>query len=132
MSSGYQTGGYGEQPSHELQRAAETRDKTEHQSLLEQVLQTTLALGRGGNDPLSPEELRTLTSIAHRRKAEPLSVETTMELVQAVLRLRYRSLAESRDQWERMTRQIAETIFDDPQTKERLESLWALLCEAER
>lgn len=128
MSSGHQSSGSSDRPSREVER--DPRDSVTNKELLDQILQTTLSLGRGGNDPLTPEELRTLTVVAKRRGGEPLSVETAMELVQAVLRLRFRALADSRDQWERMTRQIAETIFDDPQANERLRTLWALLCEA--
>lgn len=130
MSQGFQSGGSPDRPSREVEQPRDPRDSVSNKELLDQILQTTLSLGRGGNDPLSPEELRTLTAVAKRRGGEPLSVETAMELVQVVLRLRFRSLADSRDQWERMTRQIAETIFDDPQSNDRLRSLWTLLCEA--
>jgi hypothetical protein len=131
MASGSSSGGFEHRPPHELESATDSAsERRPNQELLEQVLQTTLALGRGGNEPLSPEELRSLTAIARRRCKDPLSVETTMELVQAVLRLRFRSLADSRTQWEKMTEQIAHTIFDDPQANERLQSLWKLLCEA--
>src|SRR6185503_2464919 len=97
-------------PAREVEQTA--AGKTLNQELLEQVLQVTLSLGPE-SEPLNAEEMRTLTAVARRRGNEPLSVETTMELVQTVLRQRFRTLAESRDQWERMTRQIAETMFND-------------------
>jgi hypothetical protein len=132
MSSGSQSSGSNQPPSGELEQSADSADRrpNPNQELFEQVLQTTLSLERGGNEPLTPEELRTLTAVARRRGKDPLSLETTQELIQAVLRLRFRSLADSRGQWERMTEQIAHTIFDDPQANERLQSLWKSLCEA--
>ncbi len=129
MSSGFQSSGSNDQPARETDKPSDAESRTDNQELLDQVLQVTLSLG-GGDEPLSPEELRTLTAVARRRGGEPLSVETVTELVQTVLRLRFRTLADSRSQWERMTRQIAETMFDDPQTLLRLRSLWKLLCEA--
>lgn len=119
------------QPTSEPNSTEEATAKASHQELLEQVLQATLSLGPA-NDQLQPEELKTLQGVARRRNSEPLSLDTVTELVQAILRIRFRSLSASRDQWERMTQQIAETMFNDPQTLPRLQSLWTLLCEASR
>jgi hypothetical protein len=97
--------------------------------LLEQVLAATLQL-TGPDEPLQPEEMRTLVALAKQRKQESLSVDTVMELVQSVLRLRFRRLVNSTGQWEEMTRQIAQTLFEDPQAKSQLENLWTRLREA--
>lgn len=140
MSAGWNGGGEKERPveSSEIPATAqpadakqpESPDSESARSLLDQVLQATLAMGPG-DEPLRPEELRTLAAVARRRRAEPLTVETVMELVQAVLRWRFRSLSSSRDQWERMTRQIAETMWEDPHSHPRLQQLFQLLCEAD-
>ena len=129
MSTGFQSSDSGDRPSREPDPPADTTSRSVHQELLDQVLQATLSLG-GGDEPLSPEELRTLTAVAKRRGEEPLSVETVTELVQVVLRLRFRTLADSRNQWERMTREIAETMLNDPQTLQQVQSLWTLLRES--
>lgn len=104
-------------------------ESASRQELLEQVLQATLAFGPG-NEQLRPEDLNVLLSVARRRRAEPLSQETVTELVAAILRQRFRSLATTRDQWDRLTGQIAETMWQDPQTQPRLHDLWTKLCEA--
>jgi hypothetical protein len=113
-------------PEPEANRVEEDRENTE---LLEQVLAATLQL-TGPDEPLQPEEMRALVNVAKQRKNEPLSVETIMELVQSALRLRFRRLAGTTAQWEHMTRQIAQTLFEDPQAKSRLQQLWDRLCEA--
>jgi hypothetical protein len=125
MSSGMQPSGSDDRPLREPDQA---EPRNVNQELLEQVLQATLSLG--ADDPPGPEELRTLTAVAKRRGDDPLSVELVTELVQTVLQMRFRSLADSRSQWERMTQRIAETMFDDPPTRQRIESLWTLLRES--
>ena len=101
--------------------------KNESQQLLDEVLQATLQLS-SPDEPLQPDELRKLVALARRRKTEPLSIETVAELVEMVLRLRFRRVVESSALWDRMTRQIATTIFEDPQAQKRMRSLWAQLC----
>ena len=113
-------------PEPDANRAEEDRENPE---LLEQVLAATLQL-TGPDEPLQPEEMRALVNVAKQRKSEPLSVETIMELVQSALRPRFRRLVGSTVQWEQMTRQIAQTLFEDPQSKSRLQQLWDRLCEA--
>lgn len=133
MSAGFNSEPSRERAAEPLEDSAAQHAAAQHstaQALLEQVLQATLAMGPG-DEPLRPEELRTLAAVAKRRQAEPLTIETVTELVQAVLRWRFRALSSSREQWERMTRQIAETIWDDPQAQPRMRQLFQLLCEAQ-
>ena len=125
MSSGFQANDAGDRPFADAAPAA----KNEDQQLLDQVLEATLVLSPD-DTPLTDEELRKLRLVARQRGGEELTVDTVMELVQAVLRLRYRRLAASAEVWEKLTRQIAESLFNDPRAQEKLRSLWTSLCEA--
>lgn len=129
MSLGFPSDNSGSRPFSENKEKSASEASHVHQELLDEVLAVTLQL-TGPDEPLQPEETRTLVNVARQRKNEPLCVETVMELVQSVLRLRFRRLVESTAVWEKMTRQIAHTIFDDPQTKSQMEKLWDRLCEA--
>jgi hypothetical protein len=128
MSLGYPSDNSG---SHQYSddKKQELDAQREDPKLLEQVLAATLQL-TGSDEPLQPEEMRTLVNVARQRKNEPLSVETVMELVQSVLRLRFRRLVGSTHQWEQMTRQLAESLVEDPNAKLQLQRLWEKLCEA--
>lgn len=79
---------------------------------------------------LSAEEMRPLVALAKLRKGDPLGAETTRELVQAVLRLRFRGLVASSSLWDKMTGQVAQVMIDDPRTHERIRQFWTQLCEA--
>ena len=104
-------------------------EKAERQQLLDQVLLETLQV-TSSETALTADELRPLLALARLRKGEPLGAETFRELVQTVLRLRFRSLVTSSSLWDKLTRQIAQAIVDDPRTQERVQQFWARLCEA--
>lgn len=102
---------------------------TESQRLLEEVLQATLQFS-ASNEALPAENLPALVAVARRRKDQPLTIEIVNELVDTVLRIRFRRVVESSTLWGRMTEQVATTIMDDPRTRDRMQSLWDKLCEA--
>jgi hypothetical protein len=103
--------------------------RNESQQILDDVLQATLQLSKA-DAPMRPEEIKSLIAVARRRGDDPLSVETVAELVEAVLRMRFRRLVDSSSLWERMTNQIASTIFEDPRSKARMQQFWERLREA--
>ena len=105
--------------------------RTPSPSLLDQVLQETLAMA--SPDPsLKPEELDALVDVARRYGPGEPTLDAVAELVQAVLRMRFRCLSDARDMMSRMSYEIAGTMRDDPQTWQRIETFWARLCEASR
>jgi tellurite resistance protein len=128
MASGHSSN-HSSRPSSDRESDPRASDQNESRQILDEVLQVTLQMSKA-DDSLRPEELRSLVSVARRRRAEPFSLETLEELVQAVLRLRFRRVVESSSLWDRMTRQIATTIFDDPRAKEGMLKFWERLCEA--
>lgn len=100
--------------------------------LLDRILEET-RLGEGGADEDSAEGLRDLKQVAARYSDAAFSLEpVAVELVRAVVGPAYRKLAGSDEAWQAMTRSIAQTLFDDARTRERLERLWHRLCEAQR
>ena len=110
--------------------------------LLDRILEET-RLGEGGADEDSADEdsadedsaegLRDLKQVAARYSDAAFSLEpVAVELVRAVVGPAYRKLAGSDEAWQAMTRSIAQTLFDDARTRERLERLWHRLCEAQR
>ena len=103
--------------------------RTPSPSLLDQVLQETLAMA--SPDPsLKPEELDAMIGVARRYGPGALSLDAVADLVQTVLHMRFRCLSDARDMMSRMSREIAGTMRDDPQTWQRIETFWARLREA--
>ncbi|MGE0755680.1 MAG: hypothetical protein AB7O38_01605 [Pirellulaceae bacterium] len=128
MASGHSADSAGNRASVEKEAEPRASAKNESQQLLDEVLQATLELS-SADEPLGPDELRKLAAVARKRAGEGLTVETVAELVEAVLRLRYRRMVESSALWDRMTRHIAVTLFEDPRSQERIQAFWKRLCE---
>jgi hypothetical protein len=97
---------------------------------LDQVLNRAF---QGGERPSAEVESATLDElrrIAKTYQGHPLTVEpVAVELVHAVL-ARRAIRGEKPESWQKMLTQVAESLFDDPASKERLEAFWARLCEA--
>ena len=108
---------------------AEAPDQSD---LMERVLEETLA-ATDSDASLEPGELEALKEVARRHANEPLTLSPVAnELVGAVLSARFGSLREKTEQRQSVSSTIAETLMDDPSSRERLQSLWARLSEATR
>jgi len=97
--------------------------------LLETVLRETLSLG-GSGQPLAPEDWQALSVVVNRHRQVPFSrTPVVTDLVGALLRDRLTSwqLAESA-QFE-ITSLIADTLYEDAASRERLRTLWERLCQ---
>ena len=100
-----------------------------YQELLDRVLQQTLLTENSESQPRL-ESLDELLDLARRRRGEAFKLEPVgVELVQTVLGTAFRALVDSEDQWQAMTRQVAETLCEDPVSYDRLSSLWRRLHE---
>lgn len=98
--------------------------------LLEQVLASTSFAG-GETSALPPEELEVLRQVARRHSGGVLAVQPVLEeLVEAILGKQLRALAPSPEGRRAMVVEIAQTLFDDVVSRERLESLWQELLES--
>ncbi len=95
--------------------------------LLEQVLRQTIAASET-TEGLEENERTALRSVVDRHGGTPLSLEPiAVELIEAMLRLRMAALSKSDKFWKELSLWIAQTMMDDPDSKSRLESLWANL-----
>ena len=92
--------------------------------LLERVLQETSELCSTGG-PLEGAEREALEEVARRHHGEPLSLDPIgIELVQAVLQSHFPAQPHASQLWQALTVQIALTLFEDPASHDRLQSLW--------
>jgi len=110
-----------------------TRPEVEHASdgeLLEQVLQQTLSM-LDGDEEITPKQMESLIDVARRHRGSTLALEpVAVDLIRSVLDFRFDHIPISAERWQIMSRRIAETLLEDPQTHERIEALWARLTKA--
>lgn len=97
-------------------------------SMLDKVLEVT---DFDPNEPLSVEEMQALTNVAkrHRQRAFQLS-PVAIDLVGAILRLRLNQPNTPKEYWDKISMEVATTLFDSPKVKSRLENFWQRLVEA--
>jgi len=96
--------------------------------LLERVLEETLS--NGAVSHLEPVELRALAAVAKRYPGTSLTVDPiAVELVESILKTRFRGLDVSDMFWREVSQRIATTLYEAPDTQERLERLWSQLSE---
>ena len=97
--------------------------------LLETVLRETLSGGAPGQ-PLAPEDWQALRVVVNRHRGAPFSrTPVVTDLVGALLRDRLTSwkLAESAQL--EITSLIADTLYEDVASRERLRVMWEQLCQ---
>jgi len=110
-------------------REQPTAEENGYRALLDLVLQQTL-LAQGTEVDEKSDTLDALVEVARRRSGEPFALDpVAIELVQTALRNPFRGLVKSDQQWQTMTRQVAQTLYDDPTSHDRLSSLWRRLGE---
>ncbi len=92
--------------------------------LLESVLQWTEAT-LAADDLPEAADMDALREVARRYRGEPLSPgPVAVELVQAMLRTRFRAHVDWQPVWQNASTLIAETLLEDPGSRRRLEVLW--------
>lgn len=126
-ASGSQGGRDPDRPAKQLAGGPPSSDESH---LLEQVLASTSFAG-GEINALPAEELEALRQVARRHSGGVLSVQPVLEeLIEAILGKQLRALAPSSAGRREMVVEIAQTLFDDSISRERLESLWLGLLES--
>ncbi len=130
MNSGESSNGdRGERPYIEVDETAPQPAK--NLTLMERVLAETLAAA-DGQGHLHPEELANLRSVVRRHAGQTLQCQPmVVELVQSLLATRLPSLVGQSASWQPLTAQIAETLWEDNASRQRLHSLWQHLNESE-
>jgi hypothetical protein len=95
------------------------------------LLETMLSgLGEQGEVPEKLDSYEELLAVARRRRGESFACDPIgVELVQTVLKRPFRTMIASEEQWRTMTGQIAQTLCEDPQSHDRLSTLWRRLGE---
>ena len=107
-------------------------DRLPSRDLLESVLNETLT-GRSVGDSMSRTTLAALQEVAKRHRGQPLILEpVAVELVRALLRLKFPKQPVTSREWKFMSNRIAQTMLDDPVARERLRVFWSRLTEMER
>ena len=97
--------------------------------LLEEVLKRTL-LNSTSASKSTAGEIALLRQVAERHRQRPFDLEPmVLDLVETVLQEHYQTLFASPEKWQAMVREIARTLYEDPQSRGRLESLWKQLLE---
>jgi len=100
--------------------------------LLDRIVKETMLVEATGNED-DGEELRLLRQVAARYPRTAFNLEPiAVEMVRAVVGLHYRETVDSDEAWQAMTQGIAQTLFDDPRSRERLQAIWHRLSEADR
>jgi hypothetical protein len=102
-------------------------DSIDRQALEQALQETFLAAGSGGE--IDPEEMEALCEVAARHGSEEITLDITAALIQAILTTHFRSLSAGISFWETVSREIARTLWEDPQTEARLTALWQRLRE---
>ncbi|QDT55804.1 hypothetical protein Pan44_38520 [Caulifigura coniformis] len=95
--------------------------------VLEDVIRQTASL-YSFETPTDPADLAPLRDVATKLKGADFGLEpVVIELVTAMLRRQLKGLWTSEEQLSSVAGRVAETLFENPETSERLEKLWARL-----
>jgi hypothetical protein len=95
--------------------------------VLEDVLKQTASL-YSFEPPTDPGDLVVLKDVARRHPRAPFALDpVVVQLVRALLGRQLAGLWTSEDHLNAVSAQIAETLFENPETNERLEKLWTRL-----
>jgi len=97
-------------------------------ALLERVLEETLSEDAVAN--LDSAALRAMGEVAGRFRGAALAIDPiAVELVKALLKTHFTGFRISDALWEEVSRQIATTLCEAPDTQAKLERLWSQLSE---
>ena len=111
------------------QPTASESEQAVRRQLLDQVMQETLSLLASDEEPLRQEDLDALVAVVVRH-GTPLTADAATDLVRCLLQMRQKGLAQNPDYFEKLAKDIARTLLDDPPTAQRLSRLWDRLCVA--
>jgi hypothetical protein len=92
------------------------------------LLDQILTLSEGGIPKagfVEPNDVGVLASVAQRLAGRPFGLEpVAIELVHAMLQVQFEKAGIPATTLHEMAEHIATTLYDDPPSRERLESLW--------
>lgn len=120
-----------EPPSEHLESGepAESRGASTEGWSLDEVVRETLD-AHGGGDRLAPEVRQAFVNVAGRHAAaETVDVSIVQELVDAVLSCRFERFRSQAELRMAASQRIAQTLWEDEPSRERLQRLWNSLRE---
>ncbi len=104
-------------------------DASVTQDLLQSVLEQTDAASRG-DDALDPQQRLALDGVVRRYRGQPFSLDPiATEMVRAMLTTEFRDRPEWADAWEAVSGHVAQTLWEDQVSRDRLDALWLRLSE---
>jgi len=127
-ASGFDSGA--ERPSNDRAAGDSYRaNPLDDPELLEAVLRETLASNAPG-EPLAPADWKSLSEVVERHRGQPFAREPIVsDLVGALLRERLTSWGLNEPAQSDMSALIADTLYEDHASRDRLRVLWERLCE---
>ncbi len=109
-----------------VQPATRSGDSTSRR-VLEDVIKQTAALN-SAEQREQLANLQSLTEVARRLPGVEFQFDpVVIELVRATLARQIKNSGQSAEQFEAVVARVARTLFDNPETQERLRSLWSRL-----
>jgi hypothetical protein len=101
-------------------------DPAREEELLQTVLRRTVAMEQEGKDCAGLRSA--IVAVVRRYHGPPIDWEPAVgSLVEVVLREEFRECPRWADLWPSLSRKIARTLWADPHSRNRLETLWAHL-----
>jgi hypothetical protein len=130
MCPAFDRGNSGSAPRGELPSAPANEpqdDPAVGSHMLDQILELT-----SGGEPkagfVEPADVAAMRDVAKALGGQPFSLEpVVVELIHAVLELQFQKAGIPSATVRQMARQVATTLYDDPQARQRLETLWSRL-----
>ena len=99
--------------------------------VLEDVIQQTAALN-AKDAGIHPADLEALLDVARRFRGVEFQLEPVVyELVRVTLTRQLRHAGQTDEQFAVVANRVAQTLFENPETRERLSSLWVQLSAVE-
>lgn len=121
MSSGQPFG----EPPFDQHPASEEARSADGAGALEEMLQATNAADRS----LSPSEQAAVEAIAKKYLGQEFCCQPILvELVEAFLKARLQQKM-SAEGWQTMSQEVADVMYQTPETHDRLRVFWQRLCE---
>jgi hypothetical protein len=98
--------------------------------LLEQVIRQTLMLDQS-TAAENHVQVQALREVASRHGGAEFALDPiAVEMVQAIFSAQFSGSSAASDRWQTVSRRVAETLYEDPVSRDRLAALWARLAEA--
>jgi hypothetical protein len=98
------------------------------------MLDQILALMAGGSPEagfVEPDDLRAIREVAKNLAGQPFSRDPVVsDLIHAILQVQFQKAQIPSTSVRAMAQYIANTLYDDPPSRQRLETMWASLSQS--